>query len=476
MLRVIILSALSAALILGAYDRSTATDWSRFRGPDGGGVSEAKNLPVDFGPNKGVAWKTTVPAGHSSPVSAGDRVFLTGWEQDQLITLCLDGKTGKALWRKQVRRERQGSLNANNSPATPTPVTDGDSVFVFFQDYGLIAYAARDGAELWRLPLGPFRAGHGLASSPVLARDAVVLVCDQDAGSFLLFVNQETGKILRRIEREGPSFSTPVVRDRGVDTCEVIVGGTGDLIAYDCRTGEKVWWVSGLPYMPKSSPLLARGSDGNDLVVFHARSVEDLEAKVPPFAILLQNFDKNRDGRVAREEVPQELRNAFIQIDLDGDGIFTQPEHTKLWEMSKKPHTLFALRPGRGDLSSQRLWTHNTNVPEVPTPLLYQNVLYILREGGIFISMNPETGEILKPGRLQGALATYYASPIAADGKIYLASLDGHLVALKAARDWQIIKVNEFAEPIFATPAIVSEAILIRTKTTLFCFGASQTK
>src|SRR6185436_8731734 len=114
-----------------------ATDeWSQFRGPNGSGVSETKGLPTEFGPGKNVIWKTTLPPGHSSPVLTRDRIFVTAHDNSKLLVFCLDRQTGKILWQREAPRQQTGRLQNVNGPASPSPVTDGTNVYVFFQDFG----------------------------------------------------------------------------------------------------------------------------------------------------------------------------------------------------------------------------------------------------------------------------------------------------------------------------------------------------
>src|SRR5262245_32715499 len=232
-----------------------AEEWSRFRGPGGSGVLESANLPVELGADRNVRWKVALPAGHSSPILHGDRLFLTAFEKEALATLCVRASDGKVLWRRDIARSRQERRHRNNSAASPTPVTDGRSVFAFFPDFGLVAYSV-DGEELWRQPLGPFSNFQGIANSPVLAEDALVQVCDQDAGSFLVVLDKKTGRVVRRVERFGPTYCSPVVHERG-RSCEVVIAGNTELAGYDCGSLERRWWVSGLPWQPKASPIVA---------------------------------------------------------------------------------------------------------------------------------------------------------------------------------------------------------------------------
>ncbi|MCP5117367.1 MAG: PQQ-binding-like beta-propeller repeat protein [bacterium] len=184
---------LPAMLALGA-------EWPQFRGPNAAGVSGETNLPVEFGPETNVVWKTEVPPGWSSPAVAGERVFLTGMEDEKLFTFALDRATGRILWRREAPRPRRQVMHDTNSPAAATPVSDGVNVFSFFPDFGLLAYGG-DGNELWRIPLGPFNNPFGHGSSPVLAGDTLLMVCDQDANSFMLAIDKATGRVKWRKER-----------------------------------------------------------------------------------------------------------------------------------------------------------------------------------------------------------------------------------------------------------------------------------
>jgi outer membrane protein assembly factor BamB len=135
---------------------------------------------------------------------------------------------------------------------------------------------------------------------------------------------------------------------------------------------------------------------------------------------------------------------------------------------------LLAFRPeGRGDLSAKVLWRLAKGIPNVPTPLVYQNVLYVIKEGGVLTSINPLTGEIYKQGRVTGAVDQYFASPVAADGKVYLTSHAGKVAVLKAGQQWEILGVNNLDEECFATPALEDGRVYLRTRSALYCFGTN---
>jgi outer membrane protein assembly factor BamB len=154
---------LAAALV--ADEPATASDWTRFRGPGGAGVSPSAPSPLELRQDSGFVWKRSVPPGKSSPVLAGNRLFYTAFEGERLITTALDRTNGETLWSRELRRLHVDERNDLNDPAVPTPTTDGESLYVFFADFGLAAYSV-EGEELWRRPLGPFRTPHGIATSP----------------------------------------------------------------------------------------------------------------------------------------------------------------------------------------------------------------------------------------------------------------------------------------------------------------------
>ncbi|HET6891017.1 MAG TPA: PQQ-binding-like beta-propeller repeat protein, partial [Pyrinomonadaceae bacterium] len=176
---------------------ASTEDWTQFRGPNGSGVSVSKGLPAEFGPEKNVLWKTPLPPGHSSPVLTRDRIFVTAFEKIatsdkqsggpqknahavqaspiekenyKLLVIALDRATGKILWQREIPRVIKGRLQNVNNPASPSPVTDGSNVYVFFQEFGMISYDAA-GKERWRLPLGPFNIFYGFGASPILVDD-----------------------------------------------------------------------------------------------------------------------------------------------------------------------------------------------------------------------------------------------------------------------------------------------------------------
>src|SRR5436190_17523995 len=229
-------------------DTIPASEWPQFRGPNASGVSNETKLPVEFGPDRNVVWKTAIPPGNSSPSVAGDKIFLTAVEHDKLFTIALDRATGRILWRREAPRPRKQVIERPaNGPVSGTPVTDGKNVFSFFADFGLLAYGP-DGNELWRMPLGPFINPFGHGASPILAGGTLLMVCDQDIGSFLLAVDKMSGRVLWRAERQQAQrgYATPVLYQPPSGGMQVLVAGSYRLTGYDLKTGKEIWWIRGL--------------------------------------------------------------------------------------------------------------------------------------------------------------------------------------------------------------------------------------
>ena len=449
---------------------STRTnEWPQFRGPNGTGVADGFALPAEFGSTKNLAWKTPVPFARSSPVVTADRIFLTASEGDKLITLALDRKTGKVLWRRDVVRTRHMPIYKANDAAAPSPVTDGKNVFAFFAELGLISYGP-DGKERWRVPLGPFNSFYGMGGSPVLAGNTLVMVCDQRTDSFIIAVDARNGKELWRKTRPNyEAYSTPSIYRPKDGPAQVIVLGSQTVDSYSLDKGERLWWVSKIGSYPKGVPLL-----GTDMVYVMADGAD--EPFFPPFEETLK-ADTNKDQKIQREEVKSnaEAYDHFGWLDANNDGSIDREEYDFVRNSTTMGHGLTAVRlTGQGDLTSSNVvWQVKKGYPSIPAPLIYRGVMYLMKEGGIVSSLDPTSGKVLKQGRTPDALEEYYASPVAADGKIFLVSASGKVTVLKADAQWEILAMNDLDEEVWATPAIAGGNLYIRTRNALYSFAAS---
>ena len=459
-------AAMALFLVAGS---GFAEEWSRFRGPNGSGVSTSKGLPLEFGPEKNVNWSTEIPFARSSPVLAGQRIFLTAIDADEFSTLALDRQTGKILWRQELARNRTDEFHQDTDSATPSPVTDGDNVYAFFQETGLVAYGA-EGEALWSLELGPFRNFYGIAASPILVGDTLILLCDQAAGSFLLAVDKNTGKEQWRQARPArlEAYTTPILYPDDGSPEQIIVSGSRWVDAYDPTSGESLWATNQVGTSPVSSPVLA-----GDLLFVNAP--DHASEPPPPFSDLAKEHDANNDGRLTRPEVEGSwMKNHFGFVDADGDDAITESDWKTVNDTFENDNWgMNALRIPTAGKQPELLWRNQQSVAYIPSPVLYEGVLYMVKDG-IVSSMDPQTGEVHKRGRLTKGSTKVYASPVAADGKIYFATLDGQVAVVAAGPEWEVLAMNDLGEEIHASPAIVDGHLFVRTRGKLYDFAASR--
>jgi len=473
----LVLAMLSAS-VAGAATTASGSDWSRFRGPNGQGIAADVALPAQFDLARDLRWKTPLPEGHSSPVLGRERIFLTGHERGALFTIALDRATGRELWRREAPRPREEPFHRINGPATPTPATDGENVYVFFGDFGLVAYDA-EGTERWRRPLGPFAVPNGHGSSPILACGRLVLQLDQDRDAFLMALDPESGETLWRTPRPEAvhGYSTPVVFAPEGEPVQIVTTGSYMVESYLLETGERRWWARGLTWQVKPSAAVV----GDAIVVTGWAPGADAGERVelPPFEEAIATGDADGDGSVSEAEAVAggwRHKGGWALLDFDGDTLLDEREWGFFRARRSAHNATLAIRPGgrSGDVTGAAvLWSYEKAVPVVSSPLVWQGVAYTVKDGGILTALDLETGSVLKQGRLQGALDQYYASPILAGGKIYLLSEAGTLAAVAPGADWSLLGLTELGEPAFATPAIGDGALYVRTAAHLYALGGS---
>ncbi len=468
-----VLPILSLLLALGL----SAADWPQLRGPDGSGLCPScGTVPTEFGPGKNIVWKTELPEGKSSPVLIGDRIFLTAAEGEELVTLCLDRASGEILWRRAVPAARREPRHKLNHSATPTVATDGSQVFVFFAEFGLIAYDF-DGKQRWQLPLGPFNSQHGVAASPVHADGRVVLVCDQDTDAYIIAVNAKNGEIVWKKPRHVINgYSSPIVYRPAQGPAQILAPGSYELSAYSVVDGERLWFAGGLTCQPKSAPTIA----GDTLYFSGWTSGNDdgQQVELPPFEEVVAAADANGDGKLSQDELPKPWQptGSWRAVDLDRDGFLNEREWTFFRTRRASRNGVMAIKlGGSGDVTeTHTLWRYSKSLPDVPTPLVYDDVVYLVKNGGIATTLDARSGKVLKQGRLTGVIEDFYASPVGVDGKVYFASERGKVVVLRAAGAWEILAVNDFGSDIYATPAVSDGKLYVRTMDALYAIGSSE--
>jgi outer membrane protein assembly factor BamB len=464
----------AAILSLSLAFAAGAEDWTRFRGPNGGGVSPTTGLPAEVGPDENVVWKTPLPPGHSSPVLVGDAIFLTAYDGDDLLTLRLARETGEIVWKKAAPRPRTDKVDDRNTPASASPVTDGESVYVFFPDFGLLAYDL-DGNERWRHPLGPFDNVYGMGASPVLVDDKIVLVCDQSTDSYVLALSKKTGEPAWKTPRpEAKSgHSTPILYRPEGGEAQVLIPGSFLLTAYSARTGDKIWWVGGLSFEMKSTPVI----DGDLLFINGFGSPLNQpgqQIEIASFADTLVTRDGDKNGLLSEEEMPDgPIKGWFDFVDLAADGHLDEADWSYLKAALASLNGMLGIRlGGQGDMTEKStVWAYRRSVPQLPSPLVYDGILYMVNDGGVVTSFKPATGEVIRQERLREAVDQYYASPVAADGKVYMVSRRGKVSVLKPDGSLEVTAVSDLGEECYATPAIADGRLYIRTVGHLYSFG-----
>jgi hypothetical protein len=429
-----------------------AQNWPSFRGSNASGVADGKPTPVTWDATKGanVLWKTAIPGlAHSSPVVWGDKVFVTtaisskgneyfrpglygdvdsdkDTSKHTWKVYSLDKLTGKILWEK-VAYEGVPKIKRHikSTHANSTPATDGKHVVAFFGSEGLYCYDM-NGKLIWKQDLGVLDSGWfydpdyqwGTATSPIIYKNMVILQCDVQKGSFIAAYDIKDGKQIWKTSREEiPSWGTPTIYE-GKTRVELVTNATRAARGYDPLTGKELWRLVGNPEVTATTPIA-----GHDLIFI----CNSYRPNQPIYAI--------RAG-------------ASGDISLK-DGA-TSNEHVA-WSM-------------------QRGGTY------MPTPIIYGDLLYTCANHGVIASYNAKSGERIYQQRIADKGGSYSASPVAADGKIYLSSEDGEIFVVKAGPKYELLATNQMGEVLMATPAISDGIIFVRGQHTLFAIGESATR
>lgn len=487
------------SLNLTANDRQPEGNWNQFRGPNGQGVAQADRIPLHFSPDSNVLWKTAIPAGHSSPAIWNDRIFLTAGEpanKKELITLAIDRKDGRVLWRQVVQTETEGRFHPLNNPTSSTPAADERHVYVYFGTYGLLCYD-HAGKEIWQRKLDTPPSKYGMATSPIVYADKVILALDGDDGSSrLLAVHRDTGETVW--EQPRPLFkagwSTPMIFRHG-EVEELVVLGSKRLTSYDPSTGAEIWWAGGFPDETVGVPVAGDGLLFASAAALGGRGDDKLDAAAT-WKTTLTEFDRNHDNQIQRDEMTEGF--AFIQrpelpkdnpgyglpvrdmdvllriFDHDKNGIISEAEwmQTMSGFAAISQPNLLAIRPGAKEdaRESHVAWEIHRGIPETSSLLYCRGRLYLLRDGGVLTCLEASTGKELFRERI-GASGQYIASPIAAGDKLIAASTRGVVTIIQIDDELKVLARNDFAEKIFATPAVAESTIYLRTASHLYALG-----
>jgi len=403
-------------LALGAAI-ATAEDWPEFRGPTGQGHSVGASLPVRWDLQADVRWKVPIPGkGWSSPIVHDGRIFLTTavpLEEDSpkrhsLRALAVDAATGQIAWDVEVFVKEIGpdeTLNPKNSFASPTPITDGQRVFVHFGADGT-ACLDRDGKRIWANDSLRYNSVHGAGGSPIFADSRLVFLCDGAEDPFVVALDRGSGTVAWRTPRPpmaSPrwSFCTPLAIE-AEGRRQLVAPAAQMVCSYDPESGEELWRVR----YPNKWSVVPRPVFSHGLV--------------------------------------------FVCTGYNG------------------PAELLAIRPtGSGDVTNSHVaWRTDNNVPYTPSPLIVGNEIFLVSDNGIASCRDVETGELHWRHRVEG---NYSASPVYAAGRIYMVSERGVCTVIAASREYRQLATNDLQEPTLASFAVVDRAIIVRTERHLHC-------
>ncbi|PYT08757.1 MAG: hypothetical protein DMF60_03925 [Acidobacteria bacterium] len=429
-------------------DPNTAKgSWPSFRGQQASGIAERQDLPDRWNGKSGenILWRTPIPGlAHSSPVIWGHRIFVTSASssdpnatfrpglygdgdaskdrsQHRWIVYALDKRTGKVIWERVAH---QGvpveKRHIKSTYANSTPATDGRIVVAWFGSQGVFAYDV-NGRFLWKVDLGRLDLGAydiptyewGPASSPIIWNNLVILQCDTQNDSFILALDANTGKTVWKTDRgELPSWGTPTVAMTSVGP--VLVANASNYIrGYDPRTGKELWRLGGSSKITAPTPVFS----------------DDM------FAVV--------SGRAPERPI-------FV-VKAGAHGDLTLPE---------------------GKSNSEAIaWSRTGRGSYMPTPLVYNGVLYVLANNGLLDAYNLRTGEELYRQRLSLVGSGFSASPVASDGKLYLSNEDGEMLVIAAGQKFAQIATNSMGEMLMATPALSDGVMYVRSSASLFAIG-----
>jgi outer membrane protein assembly factor BamB len=433
-----------------ADQKSAGGNWPSFRGPQASGVAEKQNLPDrwDVKSSENILWRIPLPGlAHSSPIVWGNKIFVTSAvssdpkatfrpglygdgdaSKDRSIhrwmIYAIDKRTGKISWERVAHQgEPLEKRHIKSTYANSSPATDGRIVVAWFGSQGVYAYDV-NGKFLWKVDLGRIDLGAydiptyewGPASSPIIWNGLVIVQCDTQTDSFLLALDAATGKTVWKTERdELPSWGTPTIATTA--NGPVLVANASNFIrGYDPATGKELWRLGGSSKITAPTPIFGEGL----FVVASGRGPER-----PIFV---------------------------VRPDARGD-----------------------LTLGEGKTASDSIvWSRTGRGSYMPTPLIYNGVLYVLANNGTFDAYDLKTGNELYRQRLATVGSGFSASPVAADGKIYLSNEDGEILVITAGEKFNLLATNSLDELLMATPALSDGVMYVRSAASLFAIGSKR--
>lgn len=432
----LLLTCFAIAFVGVPLSTASAGNWPTWRGPTGNGISNEKGIPTEWGKRKNIAWRVELPGpGGATPVIWNDRVFVTSTDRQDLVLICLN-TSGEQLWRRKVGYGNKIARADEGNAASPSPTTDGKHVWTMMTNGSLACYQM-DGKEIWNINLqdryGKFKIAFGMTSTPVVHEDRLYVQLIHGEGraetqeALVACMNALTGegiwkqgRVTQAHSENEHSYASPLLYDDGKRKY-LVSHGADYTIAHRLSDGTELWRLGGLN--PHDDP--------------KKRYHPTLRFVASPTAV-----------------------NGMIVIPTAKDG------------------PVFAIRPDMTGLltdnSDARLWVRARNTPDVSCPLIVGGLVYLLKKRGQMLVLNAKTGEEVylnqpRPG------VRHRASPVFADGKVFLTARDGGAVrVIKAGREFELLATNELAEDMSASPAISNGTIYLRTFDALWAVREEQ--
>jgi outer membrane protein assembly factor BamB len=395
--------------------------WPQWRGPSATGVSSTANPPTQWSEGKNVRWKIELPGrGASSPIVWGDRVYVStavpidgaGHKtQHRFVVMAVNRKDGKVAWQHVAREEapHEGTHQDFGTMASASAVTDGQHVIASFESRGIHAFDM-NGKPVWQKDLGDKRMRNefGEGSSPALYKDKLFHVWDHQGESFIVALNKATGAELWRMKRDEIDSWATPLVVESGGKAQVITGAMRRVRAYDADTGQVVWETAGLTMNPIPSPVAADG-----------------------LVILMSGF---------RGNALKAVRLAEAKGDITG--------------------------------TTSLVWTLDRDTPYVPSPLLYDGILYFLKSNnGLLSAFDAKTGKPHYQAQRIDAVPNVFASPVGASGHVYVVGQDGSAVVLKHGPTLEVLATNKLDDRFDASPALVDREMYLRGYKSLYCLA-----
>ena len=466
-------------------------DWPQFRGPNCSGISLSQaKLPTQFSATENVSWQISLGDGVGSPVVVAGRVFVSSMIDENHVGLhAYDAATGESLWTRSWETAKMAEVHKTNSHSATTPAADESRVYFYFSTLGLIAVDAETGNDVWnyKMPVPFFVFKWGPAMSPVLHKDKVIFCQDDDLYPAMIALDKATGNVLWKDDRndQAVNYSHPVIVST-TNGDELVVAGTGMLVGYNPDTGKRLWYARVLLRNIKTTPVVA---DNTIYVSLQSGGIANQW-----LATADQNETGNNDGKLSKEEIQafvgvQTIPAAFYKKtfgrgDTNQDGLLEGEELDKAFlhpdnfagarydaAEAADEYVLAVKAGGKGDVTdSHLLWKQSTKYTDhIVSPHVSNGRILLIKGGGIRTVFSTSEGKSIESQKRIQNSGEYFASPVAGDGKIYIAGENGTVVVLNDSDDYEILAKNDMGDAIVATPAIADGRIFIRTRLNLIC-------